>query len=372
MNTWSAQAISLTRVQEELKPVNWLREITSINSRKVKSILESDDLIAFFSTFNKMSEKLAKVNLDKFLSFISAIPRYYWIRDYKFHFCFKDVHVNQNDLYEQNKLKIELHEFYLLLENFLGDNQEKSSIKLHKHKIDSESWHLGEEYINFPFIFDWHEIWFFSINKNKENINKEIINTISQQIMTFTKIKLWEAYHKKLSKTDWLTWLPNRRDLISKLKIEIAKAQREKIWYVSVCMIDADNFKEVNDIFWHIEGDRVLIKTADILTKTIRPGDIAWRLWWEEFLIILSHKDFDDAKTVSERIRKKFEKEDFKLSCNWNVREKVTVSIWVNTISWNKLNEDSIETYIKEADFALYRAKDWWRNKVVLFNNEKL
>jgi diguanylate cyclase (GGDEF)-like protein len=174
---------------------------------------------------------------------------------------------------------------------------------------------------------------------------------------------------ERLSLTDGLTGLYNIRYFSNRLKEEVARAKR----YGCVCsllFIDIDFFKRVNDTHGHHCGDKVLKIVADILMGTsdnltvisrLRKSDIVARYGGEEFVIILPETDKKGANIVGKRIRRNVEEHEF--TCN-RVSVPVTVSVGIASIPEDA---ESPEVLIRNADEAMYRAKQNGRNRVELF-----
>jgi diguanylate cyclase (GGDEF)-like protein len=116
-------------------------------------------------------------------------------------------------------------------------------------------------------------------------------------------------------------------------------------------MIDADNFKLINDQFGHIAGDKVLIFLAKLFKKALRDGDRVYRFGGEEFIILLNRTDFEGARLVAERLLTlcRSNKPLFQ-----NQQISVTLSIGMTKLKEN----DTIDTIIERSDLALYKAKN--------------
>ncbi|MNC41937.1 putative diguanylate cyclase YdaM [compost metagenome] len=119
-----------------------------------------------------------------------------------------------------------------------------------------------------------------------------------------------------------------------------------------------DKFKFVNDTYGHLAGDEVLKRVAEILTASIRPGDICARYGGEEFVLLLPRTKPDHALTVAERIRKTLEKSEVPLPM------KVTSS---QGIAHYPTHGRTREELLGHADEALYAAKHNGRNRTVIF-----
>jgi diguanylate cyclase (GGDEF)-like protein len=159
---------------------------------------------------------------------------------------------------------------------------------------------------------------------------------------------------ERLSTTDILTGLGNRRHLMNLLPQEIERARRAGQPF-SILMLDVDHFKEYNDEHGHQAGDEVLARVGTVLQGGIRPYDCAARYGGEEFLVVLSGVSLDDARDCAERIRKKVQGERFD-------GRTVTVSIGVAEYPTHGESENAI---IAQADAALFRAKRAGRDRVV-------
>lgn len=108
--------------------------------------------------------------------------------------------------------------------------------------------------------------------------------------------------HKQAARIDVLTGIPNRRAFYEAAQLEIARANRHPRPF-TVVFTDIDNFKNVNDRYGHLIGDRLLTLTADILRQNVREIDQVARLGGDEFVLLLSGTDANGAATVMERLR---------------------------------------------------------------------
>src|SRR5438874_11090664 len=119
-----------------------------------------------------------------------------------------------------------------------------------------------------------------------------------------------QAELERLSVTDALTGLYNRRHLMETLSIEARRSRRLRRPF-SVLLADVDHFKQYNDTHGHIAGDAALTKIADILRKTTRAVDCVARYGGEEFLVVLLETTVTTAALVAERIRARLAGETF-------------------------------------------------------------
>ena len=163
-----------------------------------------------------------------------------------------------------------------------------------------------------------------------------------------------QAELERLSVTDALTGLYNRRHLMGALATEVQRSRRLRRPF-SVLLADVDHFKQYNDTHGHPAGDAALAKIADILRKTTRGVDCVARYGGEEFLVMLLETTVGTAAIVAERIRARVAIEEF-------AGGKVTISIGVAECP---SHGDTPESLIESADAALYEAKDRGRDRVV-------
>lgn len=164
---------------------------------------------------------------------------------------------------------------------------------------------------------------------------------------------------KRLAVTDDLTGLYNYRYLRQRIELEIERAQRY-LRPVSLLFLDVDNFKLHNDTYGHAAGDRVLAEMAGVFRQKCRDLDVVARYGGEEFGIILPETDASGAFVVAEKLRESVAAHAFEGSAG--VRdEHLSVSIGVATYP---VHAGSAEELLKQADDALYRAKNSGRDKV--------
>ena len=181
-----------------------------------------------------------------------------------------------------------------------------------------------------------------------------------QQRMTQRLNELNEELEERAT-TDGLTKLPNRRAFDETLEREISRAQRQS-HPLTLCMLDVDHFKLFNDTYGHQAGDLVLQQVGEVMNESVRQADYPARYGGEEFSVIMPFIDGPKARFGAERIRKNIES----MRVNYKGRVlKVTVSIGCATVA-GKSVAYSPEELIKEADEALYRAKEAGRNRVVV------
>ena len=164
----------------------------------------------------------------------------------------------------------------------------------------------------------------------------------------------------RLSTTDPVTGLRNRRYVTEFLSLELLRAARYKT-PLAVLMLDLDHFKRINDTYGHRVGDTVLQAVAEVLRGTLRATDVAGRYGGEEFLVVLPQTDLQGAAVLGERVRAAIEQTTIPVEGAEPL--SVTVSIGVAALGDGAC---SAEQLVERADAALYAAKDAGRNRVAL------
>lgn len=186
---------------------------------------------------------------------------------------------------------------------------------------------------------------------------KEIESGIAE--IKFLLSGLFDRFIEVESGRDALTHLLNRRFMPAVLAREMAIARRSGMPF-SLLLIDLDSFKKINDTYGHAGGDLVLQQASDLVTASVRAGDFVFRYGGEEILIVLVEVDKERALHVAESIREKFEAEQMHVGEDQTT--SVTVSIGVATYN----GHPDYETMMKDADGALYQAKEAGRNRCVV------
>nr|WP_320192415.1 diguanylate cyclase [uncultured Desulfobacter sp.] len=164
----------------------------------------------------------------------------------------------------------------------------------------------------------------------------------------------------ELARNDSLTGTLNRRAFMEKLDEELERAARNKI-PLSLLMTDIDHFKQVNDQYGHIAGDRVLKQFVSQMAQTVRPYDFIGRYGGEEFILCLPDCSIKEGRDIAERMRIKIETTPMHISTH---RSPIHITSSFGISSFSSAGENNAETLIKKADEALYSAKNEGRNCV--------
>ena len=187
--------------------------------------------------------------------------------------------------------------------------------------------------------------------------------TLGESILKFISHSSVEArYHEEiyqLATQDALTDLHNRRHFIDMVDKEIARAMRHQR-ALTLCIIDVDLFKPVNDRYGHISGDNVLRKIASIVRRHVRSDDFAARIGGEEFAVLLPECDAQAGHAFAERLRQSIADVVFRPG-----EEPLTITVSVGVASLTT-ERDTCSRMMAAADAALYRAKALGRNQVCI------
>ncbi|RKQ35620.1 EAL domain-containing protein [Oceanobacillus halophilus] len=179
-------------------------------------------------------------------------------------------------------------------------------------------------------------------------------------IRDITKQKKNEELIKHMAYHDFLTDLPNRRSLNVTLTEYLRHAKKYN-QSLGVLFLDMDRFKNINDSLGHMIGDRVLREVSNRLLDTVREKDFVSRVSGDEFSIILPNTDREGSLEIAENIISSFQK-PFIID---NFELYLTTSIGLSIFPYDG---DNVAELMKNADTALYRAKEQGKNKYNVFH----
>ncbi|ACD96177.1 diguanylate cyclase [Trichlorobacter lovleyi] len=168
-----------------------------------------------------------------------------------------------------------------------------------------------------------------------------------------TERRQLEQQLQRLAETDPLTGTANRRRFYDVLTVEISRSLRHGR-QLSVLMLDLDNFKEINDTNGHDTGDRILSRLVALLGDVLRTSDLLGRSGGDEFLILAPETDAVEARMLAEKLL---------VAVREGLRDPLAGQVSVSIGAATLLNGDGPDDLVKRADQALYRAKQYGRNR---------
>lgn len=186
-------------------------------------------------------------------------------------------------------------------------------------------------------------------------------------LVTLRDVSEREAHEQRIAdaaRTDALTGLCSRRELLHRLGNELQRGRRYEV-PCSVCFVDVDRYKSVNDAFGHAVGDSVLKAIAHIVTAELRTTDFAGRYGGDEIVVVLPHTDLSTARGVVERIRQRVAAAPLRAGSNVVA---VTASFG---ISRTRADDTGIDDVLGRADAALYEAKAAGRNRTCVDDSDE-
>ena len=197
-----------------------------------------------------------------------------------------------------------------------------------------------------------------------EELLLRLKRVLKERELTKERVRMMEKL-QKLAVTDGLTKLYNSRSFYSQLETEVDRFNRYK-HPLALLLLDLDHFKDYNDSFGHLEGDKVLVRFSQIIKSCLRTNDSAYRYGGEEFTVILPETGGAEARTVAQRIRSALEAERFYPENGKDVQ--ITISIGVTQYK----SKEELSTFIQRADKAMYLSKQNGRNKVSMLHAEEI
>ena len=222
---------------------------------------------------------------------------------------------------------------------------------------------LEENYLEF-----FRNIYYKS--EKRINLKKYTDDGRDEILILSDNIKTYKDKVEKVSTTDDLTGLHNRKYLQERLEEEISRSRRYGT-KLSCILFDIDFFKVVNDMYGYEWGDILLRNIANKLSAMVRKEDILTRYGDEEFLLVLPNTSEENAFLFGERFRREVEKMEF-IPAGEEEAHRVTISGGISTYPCMQDVEEDANTVIRYAEHALYNAKHRGKNKIIQFSQMNL
>jgi len=218
-------------------------------------------------------------------------------------------------------------------------------------------------------LFIWFELFGMQAAPDILEIDPSVVTTF-RALLSFMVILTLASFYwaydifasrsehelQKLSMTDSLTQLPNRRYFENAFRLEVARAKRSGA-PIAIAFMDIDRFKTVNDAFGHNAGDAIIRHIAGVVSQNLRAGSTVGRLGGDELVVLMPNSEVDEAVEAMERVRAAVESSHCESE---GVTLHATVSIGVAAV---ELDASVREAY-RKADEMLYEAKNAGRNMV--------
>lgn len=296
----------------------------AIKTSYVNNMLKKFRINYNFDVFfidKKGEVKLSETGIDKF-SNIKEVPEIYALKDKIYELTPKIIEYNKdNKRYIMNIKYIQELDLYLIVEA----------------EVDK-------------FLLEVKKTFYL-------NLFISIIVTLIIIVIILYTIRDYNNKLEKLASFDSLTKLQNRRTFDLIFDKTLKQFRRDAIPR-GVIFFDIDNFKNINDTYGHLVGDKVLVRVANILNSSIRSSDYSARWGGEEFFVLLNDSNQDNTLIIAQNLREKFEND---MILREYVQNGVTSSFGITQFQKN----DTIDKIIARVDKALYKAKDNGKNQVV-------
>jgi diguanylate cyclase (GGDEF)-like protein len=197
----------------------------------------------------------------------------------------------------------------------------------------------SKSFISYPITLGARKVGVINLTERRDglpydNEDLNILELMSPHLALIIDRTEWHRKaenYQRMSLTDPLTGLPNRRYLSDRLFEEVERSKRYDT-PLSFMIIDVDHFKTYNDIYGHTNADIVLVKTAQLLRNSIRAIDMSARFAGDEFCIVLPETELDTASRVAERLRRAVSETEFSAETGERMG-RVTLSIGVSSFS---------------------------------------
>ncbi len=199
------------------------------------------------------------------------------------------------------------------------------------------------------------------VSKDELGLLSNRINTMSLNLLRYTnELKEKNQEIEDHAYYDFLTGLPNLR-LFNKMASDFAKMDNKKP--IAILFLDLDRFKFVNDMLGHSAGDFILKAASDRVRDLLEQDQTISRIGGDEFILLLPNTDNDGAKSIAEEILEEFEKPIVFKGNEFFITASLGISLYPR-------DSEDVEDVIKNADIAMYRAKEQGRNNYQFYSSD--
>jgi diguanylate cyclase (GGDEF)-like protein/PAS domain S-box-containing protein len=236
------------------------------------------------------------------------------------------------------------------LENDLKDMRRMGAGEIDHYQLEKRLVHSGG-----------HPVWTMTSRSLVRGRGDEPLHIVSQ-VADITQRKQSDMMLTHMALHDSLTGLPNRTLALDRLALALARTERHP-YSVAVLFLDLDRFKVINDSLGHNVGDELLVSVASRLREAVRPSDTVARIGGDEFVVVCEDiGDVEDAARIAERIADA-------LSLSFDLTgDEVILSTSIG-IAVSSGHQDAPEDLLRDADSAMYRAKEGGRNRYEVFDS---
>jgi diguanylate cyclase (GGDEF)-like protein/PAS domain S-box-containing protein len=253
----------------------------------------------------------------------------------------------EEDLLGESCQSITFHED---LENDLKDMRRMGAGDIDHYQLEKRLVHAGG-----------HPVWTMTSRSLVRSHGGEPLHMVSQ-VADITQRKQSDMMLTHMALHDSLTGLPNRTLALDRLSLALARTERHPS-SVAVLFLDLDRFKVINDSLGHNVGDELLVAVASRLREAVRPSDTVARIGGDEFVVVCEDiGEIEDAARIAERIAEALSR-SFDLS-----EDEVILSTSIG-IALSSTHQDAPEDLLRDADSAMYRAKERGRNRYEVFDS---
>ncbi len=264
------------------------------------------------------------------------------------------------DLTKQICKYLDEEKVFLNFKEEVGKHVELADCKFLKSSEDLAPY---KDYVILQLDIDKSPAGYLTAKLTKDQ-DKDKFHILGQQFLLGIKRAILYQKVQELAITDNLSGVFSRRYYLERFIEEVERSHKFNYSF-SCLMIDIDHFKDYNDHYGHLVGDAILRELSKTIKENIRQIDLIGRYGGEEFSIILTETDKEQAKFAAERIRQSVESKFIRV---YDENLRVTVSIGISTFPGDGADMGSL---IDNADSALYYAKQTGRNKVAVFGENK-